>query len=166
MASTKGLDFGWATARFMTGLVMTYYGSQKALGLFGGNGFAATVEGFQQGLGIPPVFAVLAILAEFLGGIGLALGLLTRPAAFGVFSTMMVAMMVNITKQGGLGILANGTPETVTSIFYTLILGMVALGAVLGGGGKYSLDHSFNLESKIPFLRPNHTSESPADPQV
>jgi len=41
-------------------------------------------------MGIPSFFAVLAILAEFLGGIGLILGLLSRVAAFGIAANMIV----------------------------------------------------------------------------
>lgn len=128
---------------------MAYYGAQKALGLFGGAGFSATVQGMSSNMGIPEPLVVLAILAEFLGGLGLAVGLLSRVAGFGVFVTMMVAMMVNVNKVGGFGVLAAGTPDTVNGIFYTFILGMVALGVVIQGAGVYSLDHRMGIEAKI-----------------
>jgi putative oxidoreductase len=51
------------------------------------------VKSFQQQMGIPVPLATLAIAAEFLGGIGLILGLLGRVAALGIAVTMLVAML-------------------------------------------------------------------------
>ena len=73
--------------RVPLGVIMFAHGSQKTLGLFGGGGFSKTIEGFEQNLGIPPVFTVLAMAAEFLGGICVLLGLLTRLSAFGIACT-------------------------------------------------------------------------------
>lgn len=58
-------------------VVIFPHGAQKALGWFGGYGFKGTMKHF-TGSGIPAVLAVLAIAAEFLGSLGLAVGLLTR----------------------------------------------------------------------------------------
>jgi putative oxidoreductase len=41
---------------------------------------------------IPALFAFLALAAEFFGGLGLIFGFLTRIAAFGIFSNMIVAV--------------------------------------------------------------------------
>src|SRR5579862_2612661 len=75
--------------RVTLGLVFFAHGAQKALGWFGGSGFEQTMKGFTHGLGIPALFALLAIAAEFLGGIGLIVGLLSRLAAFGVAVNMI-----------------------------------------------------------------------------
>lgn len=58
------------------------------MGWFGGHGFKGTMKYFTDS-GIPAVFAFLAITAEFLGPIGLAVGLLTRIAAFGIACVML-----------------------------------------------------------------------------
>ncbi len=47
---------------------------------------------FENQQHIPAFFAFLAITAEFLGGIGLILGLLGRVAAFGITCNMLVAI--------------------------------------------------------------------------
>ena len=135
---------------------MAYYGAQKALGLFGGNGIEGTINGFQQGLGIPPALAMLAIAGEFLGGLGLMSGLLTRVAGFGVFVTMMVAMSVNVNGGGGLGMLATGEPsDAISKVFFTFLLGMVGMAAVIHGGGRYALDEKFGLDRKLfKWMRP------------
>src|ERR1700758_4272676 len=79
--------------RAVLGIVFFAHGSQKALGWFGGFGFAGTMGFFTGTMHIPAVFAFLAIMAEFLGGIGLLLGFLTRIAAFGIGVNMMVAIL-------------------------------------------------------------------------
>ena len=49
---------------------------------------------------IPALLAVMAIAAEFLGGLGLIVGLLTRVAAFGIFCNMVVAVAMIHHKFG------------------------------------------------------------------
>jgi putative oxidoreductase len=60
------------------------HGAQKMLGWFGGWGFSATMGFFTGMMHIPAPLAFLAIAAEFFGGLGLILGLVTRIAAFGI----------------------------------------------------------------------------------
>ena len=81
-----------AILRLALGVVFFAHGAQKVLGWWGGYGFSGTM-GFFEHWGIPAVFAFLAIAAEFLGGIGLILGLLGRVAAFGIVCNMVVAIV-------------------------------------------------------------------------
>src|ERR1700720_3474364 len=78
--------------RLVLGVVFFAHGAQKALGWFGGYGFTGTMGFFTGMMHIPAVFAFLAIAAEFFGGLGLILGLLTRVASFGIFCNMLVAI--------------------------------------------------------------------------
>src|ERR1700682_5009160 len=78
--------------RLVLGVVFFAHGAQKMLGWFGGPGFSGTMGLFTGYLHIPAPFAVLAIAAEFFGGLGLVLGFLTRIAAFGIAVNMMVAV--------------------------------------------------------------------------
>ena len=50
--------------RLTLGIVMFSHGAQKVLGWFGGYGFSGTMGFFTQQMGIPAVFAFIAILAE------------------------------------------------------------------------------------------------------
>ena len=59
--------------RLTLAVVLFPHGAQKVLGWFGGPGFSRTVQFFTQQQGIPVVFALLAMAAEFLGPLGLAL---------------------------------------------------------------------------------------------
>ncbi len=78
--------------RLVMGIVFFAHGAQKVFGWFGGYGFNGTMGFFTQQLGIPAPFAFLAIMAEFLGGLGLIVGFLGRIAAFGIMCNMLVAV--------------------------------------------------------------------------
>src|SRR5579864_4893932 len=94
-------DAGTAILRLVLGVIFFAHGAQKMLGWFGGYGFTGTMGFFTNVMHIPAVFAFLAIAAEFFGGLGLIVGLLTRIAALGIFSTMVVAIAM-VHHQFGL----------------------------------------------------------------
>ncbi|HEX9022089.1 MAG TPA: DoxX family protein, partial [Nitrospirota bacterium] len=77
--------------RVLLGVVFFPHGMQKLFGWFGGYGFSGTFGFFTGPMGIPAVFAVLAILAEGLGCLGLITGFLTRLSALGIGANMVVA---------------------------------------------------------------------------
>jgi len=85
-------DFGALVLRLTLAVVMFPHGAQKVLGWFGGYGFEGTMQFFTQTMGVPAGLALLAIAAEFLGPLGLAVGLLGRVAALGIVSVMAVAV--------------------------------------------------------------------------
>ncbi|MDE2491733.1 MAG: DoxX family protein [Elusimicrobia bacterium] len=85
-------DWAPTVARLTLGTVFFAHGAQKVLGWWGGYGFAGTMHFFTAGMGIPAPLAFLAIMAEFLGGLGLLVGALSRIAAFGIFTNMAVAI--------------------------------------------------------------------------
>src|SRR5436853_428346 len=68
-------DWYLTLLRLAAGIMILPHGLQKTFGWFGGPGFSKMMAGFTQGAHIPAVFAFLAIMAEFLGGIGLLIGL-------------------------------------------------------------------------------------------
>lgn len=121
--------------RIPLGLIFIAHGSQKLLGVFGGHGLTATFATFEQKLGIPPVLTLLAIIAEFGGGIGVLCGFLTRLSAFGIASTMVVAMY-KVHWAGGFFL--NGPRGD--GIEYNLALLGMALALVFTGGGAWSVD--------------------------
>ena len=77
--------------RLGLGVIFFAHGSQKVLGWFGGHGLGGTVKMF-RGMGVPPAAAVLVSFIEFLGGLGMIVGLLARPAAVGIIVVMLVAI--------------------------------------------------------------------------
>lgn len=59
-------DISRFVLRLLLGIVMFPHAAQKVLGWYGGPGFQGTMTAFTQNMGIPAVFALLAILAESL----------------------------------------------------------------------------------------------------
>lgn len=125
----------WAPifARLALGVVFFAHGSQKVLGLWGGGGWSATIQGFGQG-GIPPILAILAMLTEFLGGIAIILGLFTRLAALG----LAIVMLVAIFKVH----LVNGFFLNASGIEYNVALLGLSLALLVWGGGNLSVDQA------------------------
>src|ERR1044071_8393682 len=85
--------------RLIVGIVFIAHGSQKVFGWFGGPGLQGTV-GFMGNMGIPAILAYTAAFTEFLGGIALILGLLTRVAALGLVIDMAVAIILVHLNSG------------------------------------------------------------------
>src|SRR5262247_466527 len=108
-------------------------------GVCGGQGFAATVA-FFTGSGIPPVLALLVIVTEFLGPLGLALGLLTRVVAFGLLCEMLVAI-VTVHWPNGFFMNWTGTQQGEGFEYHVLVIGM-ALTLLIVGAGAWSLDRA------------------------
>jgi len=124
--------------RVMLGVVMLPHGAQKALGMFGGGGFAATMKGMSQGMGIPSIVVLLIIASEFLGSIGLILGVATRFCAFGTFSIMTGAIfMVHLPNGFFMNWFGNQAGEGFE--FHLLAIGM-AVALMIAGGGRWSVD--------------------------
>jgi len=127
-----------AILRVVAGIVFFAHGAQKMLGWFGGYGFSGTMGFFTGTLHIPAFFAFLAICAEFFGGLGLILGLLTRIAAFGIAVNMAVAV---VTVHSQFGFFANwsGTQKGEGIEFHLLALAILAF-LMIRGAGAFSLD--------------------------
>ena len=134
-------DVGLTVLRIAAAVVVWPHGAQKFLGLFGGHGPSATVSFMNQALGIPPALAWLAIIAEFFGSIALALGLLTRFAALGVFSTLAVGMLM-VHLPNGFFMNWTGQQKGEGIEFFVFALPVLAL-LVWRGGGAWSIDRAF-----------------------
>ncbi|MFE0192760.1 DoxX family protein [Streptomyces sp. NPDC059008] len=128
-------DAGLLLLRLSVGLIMAGHGAQKLFGLFGGDGLTATGKGFAA-LGYRPgeFFAGLAGVSEFLGGLGLAAGLLTPLAAAALIGVMINAMALSAPK--GLWGQSGG-------LEYPLTITVVALAVAAIGPGRLALDRPF-----------------------
>lgn len=128
-----------AIVRLALGIVFVAHGAQKLLGWFGGPGFQGTM-GYFQSSGIPAVFALLAIIAEFFGGLGLILGFLTRIAAFGILCNMLVAIA---TVHARFGFFMNWSGKQAGEGFeYHILAIAMCLAAITGGAGAASVDRA------------------------
>jgi putative oxidoreductase len=124
--------------RLALGVVFFAHGAQKALGWFGGYGFARTLAQFTTRMHIPEPLALLAIAAEFLGGLGLILGLLARVAATGIAVNMIVAI-ATVHYRMGFFMNWSGTKKGEGFEFHVLVLA-IAVALIIRGAGALSID--------------------------
>jgi len=125
-------DFGLLLIRVILGVVLMFHGSQKLFGWFDGSGMEAFAAGLEKmEMPMPAVGAYAAALAEFVGGLFLLVGFLTRVAAVPVAITMLVAA---VKVHGHAFSLQHGGME------YPLTLAVVAAGLMFTGAGQFSID--------------------------
>jgi putative oxidoreductase len=129
--SLHAYDGGLLLLRLALGSAVAAHGVQKLFGWFGGGGLKGTGQFFEMsGYPAGETMALIAGLSETLGGLALAIGLLTPLAAAAVFGTMINALAV---KWGG-GFFA---PEGVE---YEVLLVAGAAGLALTGPGRLAVD--------------------------
>jgi putative oxidoreductase len=130
-------DYSLTILRLVLGTVFFAHGAQKVLGWFGGFGFSASMNNFQQ-MGIPGVLAFLAIMAEFLGGLGLIIGFLGRVGAFGIICVMATAIFL-VHARHGLFMNWSGTSQGEGFEFHLLALA-IGFALLIRGSGAWSID--------------------------
>jgi len=124
--------------RLTLGAVMLPHGLQKVFGLFGGAGLQATMNAFTAKLGLPAPVAVLVILAESAGALGLLVGFCTRLCALGIALVMGGAIFF-VHGQHGFFMNWFGRQGGEGFEYHLLAIGL-ALALVIHGGGKWSFD--------------------------
>ena len=140
-------DFTLTALRLVLGIVFFAHGAQKALGWFGGYGYSGTMGFFTKQMGIPAPLAFLAIAADFLGGLGLIVGLLGRIAAFGIITNMVVAIVM-VHGQFGLFMNWAGSQKGEGFEFHLLAIAL-GLAILVKGSGAFSVDKVLS-ESRAP----------------
>lgn len=122
-------DLGLSVLRIFTGLAMALaHGWGKVP-----PGEGLVMRAGEMGFPAPSVFAWVAALCEFAGGLLLAAGLFTRGAAVAVLSVMGVAAFVAHAGD------PFGDRER------ALLFGAIALAFVFVGSGRYSADRLLGL---------------------
>ncbi len=138
------IAFGLLIIRLGVGLIVAAHGAQKLFGWWGGAGMTGWTQMVRK-LRIRPAgpWAWVAALAEFGGGLMVALGLLTPLAALAVAGSMVVAIAtVHLSKGFWNG---KGGYEFNLLILATLI------GLAFTGGGAYSLDRALGINLPEPL---------------
>lgn len=136
--------FGLLILRLGVSLIVAAHGAQKLFGWWGGPGMNGWTQIVRK-LRIRPAapWAWIAALAEFGGGLMVALGLLTPLAALAMAGSMLVAIAtVHLSKGFWNG---KGGYE-----FNLLILATV-IGLAFTGAGAYSLDHALGINLPEPL---------------
>jgi len=139
-------DWTLTLLRLVLGLIFFAHGAQKVLGWFGGYGFSGTMGFFTNMMHIPAPFAVLAICAEFLGGIGLVVGALSRIAAFGIAVNMVVAILM---VHSNFGLFMNWSGQQKGEGFeYHLLAIAIAVVLMARGAGALSVDQALSSRAQ------------------
>jgi len=119
--------------RVPVGLILAAHGAQKLFAWFGGYGLEGTGQ-WMASIGLEPGYwlALMAGSAEFFGGIALAFGILTRPAALVTAFTMLIAIF-SVHINNGLFVANNGYEYALTLLVATAAL-------AIQGAGSFSVD--------------------------
>ena len=119
--------------RLFLGFAFMMHGSQKVLGAFGGPGIAG-VAGMLTKLGLEPaqILAWVLSITEFVGGICLVLGFLTRFWAAGLVIDMGVAV-AKVHLPNGFFASKNGFELPLAFGVMALVILLTGPGSALGG---------------------------------
>ena len=125
--------------RLFLGFAFMMHGSQKLLGAFGGSGIAG-VTGMLAKMGIEPanILAWVLSITEFVGGVCVFLGFLTRFWAAGLVIDMAVAV-AKVHVPNGFFAAKNGFE-------LPLAFGVMAPVIALTGAGSLSIDRAAGIE--------------------
>ncbi|KUN92547.1 DoxX family protein [Streptomyces caeruleatus] len=140
--SLQAYDTGLLIMRIGLGFLLVGHGTQKLFGWFGGGGLEGTGQFFAMaGFPAAKVMALVAGLTETLGGLGLALGLLTPLAGAAVFGTMINAA-VAVNWHGGFFMM-----DQDGGIELDVLVAVGAAGLAFTGPGRIAVDRY------LPVLR-------------
>lgn len=151
-ATPRTLDVALIAVRIALSWIFIYYGAGKLFSAFNGPGIHRTALYFSGTAHLRPggFFAVMAGLIEFGGGIAMALGLLSRLAAFALFVDQVMAM-ITVSWANGINSLTNNAGYEFNIALAVLALAVMALGA-----GRLSIDNLIGRR-----LRATRTSRAP-----
>jgi putative oxidoreductase len=139
---SKSLDslqpWGAFFLRLVLGCAMLYHGYNKVIppgGFRGSNTLSALAHHshYVASLGLPYWLGYVSALTEFVGGIFILLGLLTRFAAFMITCNMLVAL-ITVNRHHGY----SGSE-------YSLALLVIAIMLLFYGAGTLALDRRIGL---------------------
>ncbi|MBO0862147.1 MAG: DoxX family protein [Chloracidobacterium sp.] len=125
-------SYAHTALRVVVGVIFLAHGAQKLFGAFGGAGIEGAAQFFGQ-VGIAPgvLWAWVAGLVEFFGGLALLLGAWTRYAALLLAIQMLVAIFAVHLRHGFF------LPQ---GFEYALALLGASVALLLGGAGELALD--------------------------
>jgi putative oxidoreductase len=135
---TTAQRYAATIVRITLGVIFFAHGAQKVLGWFGGTGWSGTLEAFGK-QGMPAPMTILVMIAEFVGGLGVLVGCLTRVAAFGPAIVMAGAIFL-VHLQNGFFLNWFLVPGRGHGIECNLAYLAMAVSVMLVGPGALSID--------------------------
>ena len=122
-----GVDVALLLVRLVVGIAFMYHGYGK---------IQHPMTWMGPDSAYPGVFQAMGAISEFIGGAALALGFLTRIAAFGIICTMSVAVYLHLVILGDPFVNATGGGSYELALVYLVI----SLLFLFAGPGRFSLD--------------------------
>lgn len=135
-AERTGIDAALLLARVALALPFIFHGASIAFGAFGGPG----LQGFSGFTHMPLAMAALVGYGEFLGGLGILFGVLSRLASAGMALIMLGAIVLVHLKSGYDG--------TKGGFEHPLTLLLLALAIVAAGPGRLALGRVLPLPKR------------------
>ncbi len=128
--------------RVVVGVLLAWHGYRKfADGLDGFEGFLSFLE-----LPAPGLLAVVVALVELLGGIALALGIVTRPvAAIVVIHFALIIIWVKLVKLDSVLLVGGESPGVELDLLYLA----TAAYYLVAGPGPLSVDAMLGIEPAV-----------------
>src|SRR5919204_917955 len=132
------MELALLVLRLVVGLGFAAHGAQKLFGAFGGHGIDGTAGFFEQ-IGLRPgkLQAWTAAITEFVGGLAIALGIVTPIPAAALLAVMTAAVITVHLKNGFFA--ANQGYE------FNLALAAAVFALAGIGAGGWSLDAALNI---------------------
>lgn len=132
-------SFATAMLRLVLGLLFFAHSVQNMLSWFGSYGFSASISLRAGTLFGPTEITVIAVAAEFFGGLSLIVGFLTRVVAAGIAVNAVMAILMVDTNDGffmNWSAVHNGG-----GCGFHLLTAAIAFFLMLQGAGAVSVDH-------------------------
>jgi putative oxidoreductase len=131
-------NWGALVARLTLGIVLFPHGAQKMWGLFGGYGFAGTMDFFTNQIHLPWIVAFAVIMIEFFGSIFLILGFASRLWSLAI-AGLFIGIIFTTHLEHGFFMNWFGNQAGEGYEYALLIIG-IAVAVLVNGSGKYALD--------------------------
>jgi putative oxidoreductase len=137
------IDLALLILRVGVGLTVAAHGAQKLFGWFGGSGIPG-FAGMLAQMRFSPArgWAWVAALAEFIGGLLVAVGFLSPIGSFAIIGQMLVVILAVHAR--------NGFWNKDGGIEYPLLIALVALALSVSDPGVFSLDRLFRIALPEP----------------
>lgn len=136
---------GLLILRLVLGLTVAGHGAQKLFGWWGGSGMTGWTTAMTR-MRIRPAapWAWMSALAEFAGGLLVALGFLNPLGSFALAGSMLVAVILVHWPKGFW--VSKGGYE------YNLLILAAAAAIAIAGPGAYSLDAALRIQLPEPLI--------------
>ena len=137
----------WAplAIRLSLGVIFIAHGTQELFGIWHGPGLPPTIKINKASVDIPAYLTLIAAGTEFIGGIAVSLGLLTRLASLGLALETTVRIMT-IHWVNGFFLNWSMAPGKGHGYEFNFALLAMTITLLLSGPGKLALDHVLGFE--------------------